>query len=427
MIFSIITKNGANMNKKPNSSQYLKIFLKSMLVLTLLSSSVGTAAYFIATKPTPQKQKPQIRSLLVETLTAEKKSVRASISGMGTVVPSKRILLKAQVPGVVIAVSDQFIPGGYIAKGMEILRIDPRDYEIAVKKRESELSKAQADYELEQGQQAVAREEMNLLQDVSEEPVNQTYLALRKPQLNQAKAQMAIAESELALARLNLERTILKAPFNTLVVNRQVETGSSVSSQELLATIVSTDEYWIEVALPADQLSYIDPECKQDCTVDVFSQTGQGQWIGKVLDSMGIIDEDSRMAKKLIRVTNPLISKENTDVNPLMLGDYVRVEIKGRELGKMVSLPRKALRRGDMIWIADGEHLDIRNVEIAWKSTTEVYISSGISSGESIILSGIAMPVAGMPIEITARESDSTQLQPIKQAQTLPPDSEKVL
>ncbi|MCM2286707.1 MAG: efflux RND transporter periplasmic adaptor subunit [Desulfobacula sp.] len=415
------------MDKQPNSSKYLKIFLKLLLVVILFSSSIGTAAYFMATKPTPQKQKPQIPSLFVETLTAQKAAVRTLISGMGTVVPSKRILMKAQVPGVVVAVSDQFIPGGYISKGNEILRIDPSDYEIAVKKRESELNKAQADYELEQGQQAVAREEMNLLQDVSEEPVNQTYLALRKPQLNQAKAQMAIAESELALARLNLERTILKAPFNALVVDRQVETGSNVSNQELLATIVSTDEYWVEAALPADQLRFIDPECKEDCTVQVFSQTGRGKWIGKVLHSMGTIDENSRMSKMLIRITNPLISAENADANPLMLGDYVRVEIKGRELGEMVSLPRKALRRGDMVWIADGERLNIRNAEIAWKSATEVYVSSGISPGESIILSEIKTPVAGMPIDIAEHEPNSTQTLPIKQADAPSPDSEKAL
>ncbi|MFP4070774.1 MAG: efflux RND transporter periplasmic adaptor subunit [Desulfovibrionales bacterium] len=383
------------MNRQSDSSRFLRSIFKLGLAICILAAGTGLAYYFVATKPVVEKKMPQPQTVFVEAIQAQKGPAQAMVSGMGTVVPSQQITLRARVSGTLIALSERFVPGGRIPQGEEILRLDPSDYEIEVAKSESELQKALADLEMEQGRQAVARQELELLQESSPGDYTGTDLALRKPQLHQAEAQVAIARSELARARLNMNRTVLTAPFNALVVNRQVDFGAQVGTQDPLATLAATDEYWIEASVPVDRIGDLDLESESG-SVEIFSQTGSGQWSGRIMHSLGILDENSRLAKVLISVRNPL----DAGSNPLMLGDYVRVAIQGRDLGEMFVLPRKALRRGDAVWIAAEGRLEIRPVEIALRSGETVYVRSGLNPGELIILSNIAAPVPGMPLDV---------------------------
>jgi RND family efflux transporter MFP subunit len=380
--------------KRPIASSLL---VTMAVIVAVIAIGGVIAAYFMNNKPTVQRAAPRQQVLLVKALTAERAKARAVVSGMGTVVPSQQITLRARVSGTVQAMSGTFVPGGRVAKDGEILRIDPRDYEIEVAKAQSGLRKARADFELEQGRQSVARQELELLREAYPEPIDQTDLALRKPQLHQAEANIAIAEAQLAQARLDLSRTILRAPFNALIVDRQVDLGAHVGSQDPLATLASTDEFWIEAAVPMERLGYID---FKRAAVGIFSQTGSGEWSGRALHALGSIDESTRMAKVLVSVKNPMDTGKDGRGRPLMLGDYVRVEIQGRDLGELIALPRAALRRGDAVWIVNDSRLEIRKVEIAWRTGDEVYVASGLEQGETVVMSDIAAPVPGMAIEV---------------------------
>ena len=84
---------------------------------------------------------------------------------MGTVVPAESVTLQPQVDGEIVFVSDDLEPGGLLSAGDELLRIDPRDYELAVLQRESEVAQAQSTLRLEQGQQSIAKREFELLSE----------------------------------------------------------------------------------------------------------------------------------------------------------------------------------------------------------------------------------------------------------------------
>ncbi len=405
------------MNTQSDSSKYVGWLIKLVLILAVLAAGVAAAAYFMATKPVVQKKRPQLANVYVEGILAEKKTVRAAVSGMGTVVPSQQITLRSLVGGTVLSMDRRFVPGGRIPAGTEIIRVDPRDYEIEVAKRTSELMQAKADLQLEQGRQVVARKELELLRKASPEGIEQTDLALRKPQLEQAQARVAVAESELSKARLNLARTVLTVPFNALVLERNVDLGSQISAQESLATLVATDEYWIEVAVPSDRLPFLDFTAQGNSTARVYSQTGGGRWEGRALHTLGRIDEDTRMAKVLVSVKNPLSQGKDGNGRKMMLGDYVRVEIEGREMGDMIVLPRRVLRRGDTVWLAADGRLEIRPVQIALRSGEQVYVHSGLETGETIILSNISAPFAGMPLDVAQQQAPNSR--PVAQVNTL--------
>lgn len=380
-------------------SMYIKV-LKAFFPLLLIVLGGVAWAYFKATAPVIERKPPARQIRNVQTETVSRTEARTAISAMGTVVPSREVTLKARISGEVMDIAPEFVPGGHISKGTGILKLDRSDYEIQFKKAESALESAKAELAIEQGSQNIAREELRLLSESSSEAIPETDLALRKPQLKQAMASVASAEAGLRQARLDLERTSVKAPFNALITDRNVNIGTYVGAGETLATIVGTDEYWVEALVSLDQLQMIDLESADGCPAVVRSQSGNGVWEGKVLRVEGRLNETSRMATVIVAVSNPLGQPAEGRVAPLMIDDYVNIEIAGRELPDVIEIPRSSLRDRNTVWVNSDNSLDIRPVTLAWKSADKVYIAGGLTNGEQVVVSDLSAPVQGMALRV---------------------------
>lgn len=377
---------------------------KFLIPLLLLIAGGAAYSYFKATAPVMRRATPQRQVTAVDVKTVQKQDVRTVVSAMGSVVAAREVTLKAQVAGTIMSVSPRFIPGGLITQGAELLSIDSTDYEVAVQKARSALSDAKASLAIEQGSQTIAREELRLISDLSTDGVAQTDLALRKPQLEQAQAAVTSAEADLRQAMLDLNRTVVKAPFNAMIITRDVNLGTFVGTQESLVTLVGTDEFWIEAVVSLDQLSLIDLDHPGGCPTLVRSQAGRGQWEGRVIQIAGKLNATSHMATVIIAVKNPLGTGANPSTGRLMIDDYVIVDITGRQLAGVIELPRAALQDGNTVWVNTDNTLDIRPVTLAWKSVDKVYLESGVQSGESVVMSALSTPVQGMSLKIAGAD-----------------------
>jgi RND family efflux transporter MFP subunit len=327
---------------------------------------------------------------------------------MGTVVPARQVLLKSRVSGEIVSLHPEFIEGGLLKKGDVVVQIDPEDYKLAVTEKQSQVVAKEYELKLELGRQDVAKREWALLKDSRQGKKSDAELALRKPHLRKARADLAAAEAELKQARLNLSRTTVRAPFNAIVYEKHVDMGSQVSSQEQLATLVGTDLYWIRVPLPVDRLRWITiPRNSKGTGSGVRVRWGTGlkaahERIGRVVKLLGDMESKGRMARVLIAVADPLGLKKNSGAKPpLLIGDYLRVEIEGQELDHVYRIPRTALRDNKRIWIAgkDGT-LQIREVDPVWRDLHTVLLRNGLEPGERLIVSDLAAPVQGMRIRV---------------------------
>jgi RND family efflux transporter MFP subunit len=383
-----------NAYSKKNRS-FGRRLVQFVVPLMLIASGGAAWAYFQATAPQMEKKRPQRAATSVDITTVKRTDAPSVITAMGTVMASRQVTLKARVSGDVQQLSPKFIPGARISKGDEILRLDPVDYEVKLKKAQSALETARADLAIEQGSQTIAREELRLLSETASDVVP-TDLVLRKPQLLQAQAAVASAEADLSKARLDLERTVVTAPFNAMIINRSVNLGAHVNSQESLVTIVGTDEYWIEAVIPVERMKLLDFRRDGGCPAVIRSQAGSGTWRGRAVRTTGQVSETSRMATVIVAVTDPLGLQSENGSPPLILGDYVNVDIQGRSFEAVVELPRMALHDGNTVWIYDNGTLEIRSVALTWKQGDTIYIGDGLASGESVIVSDLPMPVEGM-------------------------------
>jgi len=232
----------AGSNSSPGLRRLGRV-MRLLLVLALLGAGGYACYYWLTHRPKTRRRPPQPQAVLVETTRLSPRNQTVVVHAMGTVVPVRTMQLASRVSGQVIDVSAEFVPGGRFQAGARILQVEPRDYELAVQQRSSELTKAQSELSLEMGQQSVARREYELLgQDVRAEDEE---LLLRKPQLATAEAAVAAARAALQQAQLDLKRTEIRAPYNAMVVSRNVDLGSQVSVGTPLASLVGTDEYWV--------------------------------------------------------------------------------------------------------------------------------------------------------------------------------------
>jgi RND family efflux transporter MFP subunit len=386
-----------------------KEILRRLLPLVIIAVGVLGAWWLVANRPRAQREQVEPIPPLVQVLEAKRSSEPVTVVAMGTVVPAKRVVLQPEVSGRIVTQSPQLQPGGLFKAGDVILRIDPRDYETAVKQQEAAVERAHLEVEIEKGRQVIAEREWKLLEeDISLDGASQN-LALRRPQQKNARVALEAAESMLEQAKLQLERTTVYAPFNAVVKEEFVDEGQLVNPQTQLATLIGTDRFWVQVSVPVDRLQWMafsDAGKDEGFNVRVVQEVSADTRIelpGRLVRLLGDLDPVGRMARVLVEIEDPLglKDKKNPERVPLMLGAYVRVEMEGRRAEEVFRVPRTAIREGDQLWIAnEKDRLEVRPVEVFWRSKDTVLIRHGLREGDRVVTDTIPLPIPNMKLRV---------------------------
>lgn len=395
-----------------------KKILKSLPILLIVMAALGLSYYWMTHKARAQRTPPKVLAPLVELMQTQVIDYQTSVYAMGTVVAAQSVNLTPRISGMVIRVSPNFIEGGMLKKGEELVELDPTDYRLAIKQKESELAKAQFNLKLELGQQAIVKREFQLLGgDLNEQ---EQELVLRRPHLNAAKAALDAAEAALQQAHLDLSRTRPVAPFNAIITTRNANIGawmSAFSTGTPLARLVGTDSFWINASLPIDKLGWIQIpgiNSRQGSPAKISYETGWGKGVyrtGTIKRLQAELEPEGRMARVIVEVEDPLSQKPaNKQAPPLMLGTYVRVEIAGKMLRNVISVPETVLHDGQQIWLMSAQKtLEIHKVNPVWIEQGRVYLNKDqLPENASIITSDLSAPVPGMRIRTAAPSADTS-------------------
>jgi len=382
-----------------------------LLILVL----AGVGGYtLIRTAPKARRMAPVTAVPTVETAAFTRGAHPVTLSVMGTVVAAHEISLTPQVEGKVIDVAKAFVPGGFFAKGEEMLHIDPSDYELALREVKADVADSEYDLKVELGYQNVAAREWKLLQQSAKGTRQDADLALRKPHLEKAKADLEAARAKLAQAQLDLSRTTIVAPFPAVIESVATNLGATVSKQETLATLVGTEEFWVQASVPVDRLDRIRLPGAADAAgaeaVVVSGTNGHtSRRKGTVIRLLPSLESEGRMARVLVSVRDPLNIKGDPSVQPLLLGSYVKVLIDGGEVADSFAIPRKAFRDNSRIWVlgSDGK-MEIRDVSPVWRDAETVLLTDGLAEDEQVVLSSITAPLDGMRLESASVKSPAT-------------------
>jgi len=385
---------------------------KILLSAVIIIGSVAAYRYQMDTSPRAGRKKPPLQARLVQVLPVGAESCTTTVSADGIVMPAQEVTLRPQVTGQITELYANLVPGDIVQAGQKLMAIDKRDYEILVRQRQYEVARTVKDLKVEQGNQEIARQEYALLGEAIREEDRE--LVLREPQLASARAAQESAEAALEKARLDLARCDISAPFNAVIQDKHVDLGATVSLSSDLVTVIGTDEAWVEVKVPLDQLKWLTiPRQNGDCgsPVKIYNTLAWGAErfrTGKVLCLIGELETQGRLARLLVAVEDPFCLKpENTGLPQLLMGSYVRAEIHGRTLESVFPIESSHLRDDNTVWIIDSEdRLEIRPVNVIFREPDRVYVDGGLTEGEQLVVTDIAAPVAGMPLRVADNESD---------------------
>lgn len=378
-----------------------KVLTRFVIPLVVVLMGVACAGAFIALKPSADKAPAEEVALLVEVMEARPGEAPARIRTTGTVSADQAVTLSPEVAGRVRSVSPELVPGGRVTEGEVLFRLDARNYTAVLAQRKAALAQAELEHQLELGRQEVARREWQLLG--SDKTGASEDIALRKPQLAAAEANLESARAALAQAEADVARTAVRAPFNAVVTAEMVDVGQVVSSASQAVSLVGTDRARVEVQLPVEQLANVEiPGVNGELgsRATVTQSLGAGQSVVRaatVHRLVGQLDPQTRTATLLLLVEDPA----GGEGLPLMPGAYVSVDIEGRSVAEAVAVPRSALHEGDGLWLASAEdRLERRAVDIGFRGTEVVYVTGGLTEGDRVITSALSMPVPGMKVRV---------------------------
>ena len=378
----------------------------------LLLSGAITFILFITEPEAEREGASKKTAMLVEVTEATSGNFSPTVVATGSVQAAKDITLSPEVSGLVVSISENFIPGSFVKKGDVLLQINPADYRNTLELRRRDLELAKTNLSIELGRQEVAQKDFELVgQEMSAE---NRALVLREPQLESEKANVRAAEAAVNQAQLNLRRTTIRAPFDAHIISRNTNVGAQLAPGAEIGRLVGMDEYWVVANVPMGKVNWLtfsDKNSKEASTVRIYSNNwSAGQYRnGKLFRLVGALDAQTRLARVLISVADPLARKANMDtIPPLMIGAFVEAHIQAREIGNVMRISRDHLRQGGTVWVMEDKKLKIRNVDIVFQDADYAYIRKGLAENDQVIVTDLSTVVEGSDLR-TAEEAVSAK------------------
>ncbi len=365
---------------------------KVLGIVALVGVAAVAAVVLMAPKP-EEKVAEAALPPVADILYAEPGRHTLLVPSQGSVHARHEIEVVARVGGVIESVSDAFVPGGFFQKSDSLLQIEPADYRYQLTRAQSQVANAAATLAQEEGRAKQAKREWR---DLGSETANALFL--RKPQLAAASAALDAAKADRDQAKLDLERTAVKAPFAGRVVETLVDIGQYVTAGTKLARIHSVGVAEVRLPLTDHQLSLLElplGRAIENGPAVRLSANLAGQsreWRGQIVRTEAAIDPNSRFVYAVAQVQNPYQGDA-----PLINGLFVEAQIAGKTYDDITLLPRQALHEGDHILVLNEENqLGFRDVELLQAVGEEVWLRGDIATGDKVVISSLGYSREGM-------------------------------
>ena len=371
--------------------------------IAIIIVGFGLAAALLRTGPSITPQAPVAKSPLVRAVTVQPADFEFEATARGTVMPRSETELIAEVSGRVIELSQSLVTGGFFKEDDVLLRIDPLDYEIAleqasaqVQRATSELATASKNYERQRN--------LSKRQSTSESLEDDA-----RNRLQMAEAAQREARARLASAERDLERTVVKAPYDGRVRTEQVDLGQFLNRGSRLARLYAIDAAEVRLPIKDDELAFLNIslrdgsawEKRPSVSLSAEFAGAVHRWTGEIVRTEGELDPKTRMIQLVASVADPY----RAGTTPLPVGLFVDAVITGGVQPNIVRLPRGAMVSPSEVYIVDSsERLVRRTVNVLRSQGDFVYINDGLLRGDRVCLSRLATAMTGMKVRVENTE-----------------------
>ncbi|GHB29882.1 efflux RND transporter periplasmic adaptor subunit [Mongoliitalea lutea] len=294
-----------------------------------------------------------------------------NLSITGTIIPNETVNLRPEIPGLVTRVA--FREGEFVKKGTPLVYLN-----------DDEL-KAQYD-RLNYSKKLFESQENRQKQLLEKEAISQEEYDIVLNQFNTNLADLRLVEAQL-------NKTVIRAPFDGVVGLRQISEGSVIGTADVIASIVNIDPIKIEFSIPERYAN----EVKIGSKIFFANDAGGADMEGTVYAYEPSIETGTRTLR--IRATSP-----NKD-RRFLPGMFVRIRyILGVNEGALM-VPSEAILpelSGYKVYIVNNKgKVEERQVTIGTRTDRYVQLVDGVTNGDLVLTTGILQVRGGMPVNYT--------------------------
>jgi membrane fusion protein (multidrug efflux system) len=282
------------------------------------------------------------------------------------------VMLKPELEGLVASI--EFEQGQKVEAGAVLFRLRDRE-------QRAKLHEARANRDL-------ARERWKRSKELL------TRDASSKDRADVALAEYEMAKARLDLAQIELERTEIRAPFDGLVGLRMVDLGARVEEDSELVRIDAVDRLQVTFAISDEGLPFARPGMK----VNVWVRPYPGEkFAGEVFFVSPTLDP----ANRRIWVKAWIDNRDHR----LAPGLFANVDLEVRRLEQALVVPESAVavdQQGPYVWVVDQERVVSRRpIEVGLRERGVVEIVQGLSDGLEVIVAGTHKVSEGDTVQIS--------------------------
>lgn len=296
----------------------------------------------------------------------------------GTLVAGEEVTLQSEVAGRITAI--RFEEGRPVRKGDLLVQIFDEDLRATLEKLKVREKTA--------AEQERRQRELRTLDAISQEVYERTLLELES------------ARADIRVQEVQLTKTQVRAPFDGVVGLRQVSEGGYLTMGSPIARLQSLNPIKMEATLPEKYLPALRAGDVVTFTVEGIDQT----YSGTVYAIDPQVDPATRTFRFRARCANPGLR--------LVPGAFAKVQVRLGGRRDALVIPTQALipdLGGFKVFVVKNGQAEAQAVKLGERTDAQVEIVEGLTTGDSLIVSGILQVRPGQPVKVLKPASTPAQ------------------
>jgi len=310
------------------------------------------------------------------------------LTASGYVVARRQAVVSSKIQGRLQELRVE--EGSEVTKGEILARLESYDFEAAVQRAKAAVQRAEADLAEQRRLLRVAErlvEEKVLAEDEKEAAESRVRIA---------EAELAQEEADLAFAEAQLKNTVIRAPFDGVVVKKMAEVGESVApippgvnistSSGAIVALADLATLEVEADVAEANVAKVDNGQPAEVTVEAIPDRRYQAVLRQVIPTA-----DRTKATVMVKVT---ILDKDEDLKPEMSAKvtFLEREVKGdgkpEEAAPVVLVPREAVvsRDGEsVVFLVREGRVQQRQVVLGTRRQDQVIVEDGLAGGEVLV------------------------------------------
>jgi membrane fusion protein, multidrug efflux system len=315
----------------------------------------------------------------VTTITAAQEQWPSTIDAIGTVAAVRGVTVSADLPGIVDQIL--FESGDAVREGQTLAVLDTRQ-------EQAQMAAAEA-------QRVLARLNFNRMQELLDQQV------ISRAEYDSATAQSRETEARVGEIRAAIERKTIRAPFSGILGIRQVNKGQYLAGGAPLVPLQSLNPIYVNFGVPQQAIAQV--RAGRDVRITTENM-GNVRFEGRVTAIDSVVDPTTRNIQVQATLANP--------DGKLRPGMFVQTEMVLGANQPVIALPASAISYapyGDSVFIVsdlkdDKGHVyrGVRQqfVKIGPARGDQVAVVSGVTPGEEVVTSGVFKLRNGAAVQV---------------------------